>query len=52
MKWITDYHVDLTRADARVGTHEDIADVVLFIASEKSRWITGQWLSVSGGIVN
>jgi len=42
--------VSMTRAEARPGTVEDIADVAVFLASEKSRWITGQWISVSGGI--
>ena len=40
----------LTRAEERPGTVEDIADAVLLLASEKSRWITGQHISVSGGI--
>ena len=42
--------VPLTRAEDRVGTVEDIADAVLLLSSEKSRWITGQTISVSGGI--
>ncbi len=33
----------------RLGTPEDIADVVAFLASEKARWITGQVIGVSGG---
>ena len=44
------YLVSLTRAEERVGTVEDIADAVLLLVSEKSRWITGQFISVSGGI--
>jgi len=42
--------VPLTRAEERPGTVEDIADVVLLLASEKSRWLTGQVISASGGI--
>lgn len=42
--------VGITRAEERFGTVDDLADVVLFLASEKSRWITGQYISVSGGI--
>ncbi|KAJ5676551.1 uncharacterized protein N7477_002184 [Penicillium maclennaniae] len=42
--------VPLTRAEERVGTTNDIADTVLLLVSEKSRWITGQVISVSGGI--
>lgn len=47
---IKEYLLSLTRAEERVGTVEDIADAVLLLASEKSRWITGQFISVSGGI--
>ncbi|WP_438042326.1 glucose 1-dehydrogenase [Sorangium sp. So ce128] len=35
----------------RVGTPEDVADVVAFIASDDSRWITGQVLHVNGGVL-
>ena len=42
--------VPLTRAEERPGTVEDIADVVLLLVSEKSRWLTGQVISASGGI--
>ena len=40
----------MTRAEERLGTVEDIADAVLLVVSEKSRWITGQFISTSGGI--
>ncbi len=33
-----------------VGQPEDIADVVVFLASNESRYITGQMLSVDGGM--
>jgi 3-oxoacyl-[acyl-carrier protein] reductase len=33
----------------RVGYPEDIADVVVFLASKQGRWVTGQMISVSGG---
>ena len=33
----------------RVGTTEDVADVVAFLASEEARWITGQFIDVTGG---
>jgi NAD(P)-dependent dehydrogenase (short-subunit alcohol dehydrogenase family) len=42
--------VPLTRAAERLGNVEDIADAVLLLTSEKSRWVTGQTISVSGGI--
>ncbi|MBI3287469.1 MAG: 3-oxoacyl-ACP reductase FabG [Chloroflexi bacterium] len=35
----------------RVGTPEDIADVAVFLASDASRYMTGQTLSVDGGII-
>ena len=34
----------------RIGDPEDIADVVLFLASDASRYMTGQTLLVDGGI--
>jgi 3-oxoacyl-[acyl-carrier protein] reductase len=34
----------------RVGDPGDIADVVAFVASEESRWITGQVIPVGGGV--
>ncbi|MEV6398261.1 SDR family oxidoreductase [Streptomyces sp. NPDC051907] len=33
----------------RVGTPEDVADVVAFLASEDGRWVTGQWVDATGG---
>ena len=33
----------------RVGQPEDIADVIVFLASEQARWLTGQTLFVGGG---
>jgi len=33
----------------RVGTPEDLADVIVFLASEQARWVTGQLLHVGGG---
>jgi NAD(P)-dependent dehydrogenase (short-subunit alcohol dehydrogenase family) len=42
--------VPMTRAEERAGRAEDIADAVLLLTSELSRWVTGQTISVSGGI--
>ncbi|MEU3524268.1 SDR family oxidoreductase [Streptomyces sp. NPDC038707] len=33
----------------RIGRPADIADIVAFLASDEARWITGQWISASGG---
>ncbi len=35
---------------ARIGVPEEVADVALFLASDMSRYITGQVLSVAGGM--
>ena len=50
IKGLVDWLVSLTRAEGRPGTVEDIGDAVLLLVSEQSRWITGQTISVSGGI--
>ena len=34
---------------SRVGGPEDVADVVVFVASEEARWVTGQVIDASGG---
>lgn len=39
-----------TRAESRIGTVNDMADAALLLVSEKSRWLTAQWISVSGGV--
>ncbi|KAM0263958.1 hypothetical protein ACHAQJ_000993 [Trichoderma viride] len=39
----------VTAAAARSGTPDDIAQIVAFIASEGSRWVTGSTVSASGG---
>jgi 3-oxoacyl-[acyl-carrier protein] reductase len=33
----------------RVGQPDDVADVVVFLASEQARWLTGQLLYIGGG---
>ena len=34
----------------RVGSAADIADLALFLVSDKSGWITGQVFGVDGGL--
>ncbi|OZM81928.1 3-ketoacyl-ACP reductase [Pseudonocardia sp. MH-G8] len=34
----------------RIGTPEDVAEVVAFLASAESRWVTGQTIGASGGL--
>jgi len=36
---------------ARPGTAEEVADVILFLASDLSRYVTGQVIGVDGGMV-
>jgi 3-oxoacyl-[acyl-carrier protein] reductase len=38
-------------AFGRLGTPEEIADVVTFVAGPEAGWITGQVLRVNGGTV-
>jgi 3-oxoacyl-[acyl-carrier protein] reductase len=38
-------------AEARAGTPDDVAQVVAFLASEGSRWVTGSTVSANGGTV-
>jgi 3-oxoacyl-[acyl-carrier protein] reductase len=50
--WLSpDEVVEISRRTplGRVGRPEDIADVVVFLASEQARWLTGQLLYVGGG---
>lgn len=43
--------IESTPAAARIGEVEDIAPIVRFLASEESRWVTGQAISASGGLL-
>lgn len=38
-----------TPIENRLGTVDDVAQIVAWLASEESRWITGQCISASGG---
>jgi 3-oxoacyl-[acyl-carrier protein] reductase len=39
------------QAIKRVGQPEDLSPIVVFLASEEARWITGQAIAVDGGLV-
>jgi 3-oxoacyl-[acyl-carrier protein] reductase len=34
-----------------MGTPEDIADVIYFLVSDQSRYITGEAITVAGGLI-
>jgi 3-oxoacyl-[acyl-carrier protein] reductase len=38
-------------AMGRLGEPEDIADVIEFLVSNKSQWVTGQTIRVNGGFI-
>ena len=42
-------HSKDTHPLGRVGTPDEIADLILFLASEKALWITGETVSIDGG---
>ena len=42
-------HSKTTHPLGRVGTPNEIADLILFLASEKALWITGETISIDGG---
>ena len=35
----------------RLGRAEDVADVISLLVSERARWLTGQTIQASGGMV-
>ena len=35
----------------RIGTPEEVADAVMFVASDLSRYVTGACIDVNGGIL-
>ena len=42
-------HSKTTHPLGRVGTPDEIADLILFLASDKALWITGETVSIDGG---
>lgn len=53
--WLADEHLSAQAAGwsafNRLGEPADIADVVAFLASNDSRWVTGQFIDASGGLL-
>jgi len=51
--WLNDdakRYISGQTALGRVGMPEDIARVAAFLASDDSRWVTGQFIEASGGL--
>jgi NAD(P)-dependent dehydrogenase (short-subunit alcohol dehydrogenase family) len=50
---LTDSQKDTVTGTAlrRIGTSQDVANTVLFFASDLSSFVTGQWVRVNGGRV-
>jgi 3-oxoacyl-[acyl-carrier protein] reductase len=48
----SDFHAEAIRTAplGRIGQPDDIADVAVFLASEDSRWLTGEILLAGGGV--
>lgn len=42
--------IETLTAHRRLGTAEDVADVVAFLVSDDARWVTGQVIEASGGL--
>jgi len=50
--WMTTDHAEAEAQNIplrRVGLPEDIADTIVFLASDQARWLTGNVIKVSGG---
>ena len=42
-------HSKSTHPIGRTGTPDEVAELMLFLASEKAGWITGATISIDGG---
>jgi 3-oxoacyl-[acyl-carrier protein] reductase len=50
-KELVDRQMKATAVEHRLGTVDDIARIVCFLASEDSKWVSGQTISASGGFL-
>jgi 3-oxoacyl-[acyl-carrier protein] reductase len=48
---IVEQQLKTTAVQHRVGTANDVARIVAFLASEDGRWVSGQTISASGGFL-
>lgn len=42
--------IDATPAAGRIGTVDDIVQIVRFLVSEEARWVTGNTTCANGGL--
>jgi NAD(P)-dependent dehydrogenase (short-subunit alcohol dehydrogenase family) len=40
-----------TTPAGRLGTNEDVADVIVFLCSDRARYLHGQTIEINGGIL-
>jgi 3-oxoacyl-[acyl-carrier protein] reductase len=50
-KYTVDNQLKTTAVQHRVGTADDVAQIVSWLTSESSRWVSGQTISASGGFL-
>ena len=50
-KDIVENQLKTTAVQHRVGTVDDVARIVAWLASEDARWVSGQTISASGGFL-
>lgn len=49
-KYIVERQKSMTPVENRIGNGDDVSQIVVWLASEESRWVTGQAISASGGL--
>ncbi|KAJ9293346.1 hypothetical protein DTO271G3_7842 [Paecilomyces variotii] len=50
-EWLVEWQRESTPVEHRLGTLDDVVQIVAFLAEERSRWVSGQCISASGGFV-
>lgn len=48
-KSLIQWQKEATPVEHRLGTIDDVVQIVAFLAEERSRWVSGQCISASGG---
>lgn len=50
-QWLVEWQRESTAVEHRLGTLDDVVQTVAFSAEERSRWVSGQCVSASGGFL-